>query len=121
MSSIRPQAQAALDTQGDLNLNICEAHAFNTLDKFSLDVFVVNGWKGQVGFSQSHQWIWQPFLSAVFFTMLQRKCCLHTLEISCQLTHSAIATVIAASYAMALSLWVGVSAVQASVVYGEHV
>ena len=46
---IRPQAQAALDTQGDLNLNICEAHAFNTLDKFSLDVFVVNGWKGQVG------------------------------------------------------------------------
>ena len=35
-------------TQGDLNLNICEAHAFNTLDKFSLDVFVVNGWKGEV-------------------------------------------------------------------------
>ena len=34
--------------QGDLNLNICEAHAFNTLDKFSLDVFVVNGWKGEV-------------------------------------------------------------------------
>lgn len=32
---------------GDLNLNICEAHAFNTLDKFSLDVFVVNGWKGE--------------------------------------------------------------------------
>lgn len=37
--------------QGDLNLNICEAHAFNTLDKFSLDVFVVNGWKGEVGIS----------------------------------------------------------------------
>jgi serine/threonine protein kinase len=32
---------------GDLNLNICEAHAFNTLDKFSLDVFVVNGWTGK--------------------------------------------------------------------------
>ena len=34
-----------------MNLNICEAHAFNTLDKFSLDVFVVNGWKGEVGIS----------------------------------------------------------------------
>jgi hypothetical protein len=34
--------------QGDLNLNIAEAHAFNTTDKFSLDVFVVNGWTGQV-------------------------------------------------------------------------
>ena len=33
--------------QGDLNLNICEAHAFNTVDRFSLDVFVVNGWSGQ--------------------------------------------------------------------------
>jgi tRNA A-37 threonylcarbamoyl transferase component Bud32 len=32
---------------GDLNLNIAEAHAFNTTDKFSLDVFVVNGWTGQ--------------------------------------------------------------------------
>ena len=42
-----------LDLQGDLNLNICEAHAFNTLDKFSLDVFVVNGWKGEVGFLHS--------------------------------------------------------------------
>ena len=30
--------------QGDLGLNICEAHAFNTRDHFSLDVFVVNGW-----------------------------------------------------------------------------
>lgn len=28
----------------DLNLNIAEAHAFNTTDRFSLDVFVVNGW-----------------------------------------------------------------------------
>ena len=34
--------------QGDLNLNICEAHAFNTSDRFSLDVFVVNGWSGEV-------------------------------------------------------------------------
>ena len=34
-------------SQGDLNLNICEAHAFNTLDRFSLDVFVVNGWAGE--------------------------------------------------------------------------
>jgi hypothetical protein len=32
--------------QGDLGLNICEAHAFNTKDRFSLDVFVVNGWTG---------------------------------------------------------------------------
>lgn len=32
--------------QGDLGLNICEAHAFNTKDRFSLDVFVVNGWAG---------------------------------------------------------------------------
>ena len=30
--------------QGDLNLNIAEAHAFNTTDRFTLDVFVVNGW-----------------------------------------------------------------------------
>lgn len=30
--------------QGDLNLNIHEAHAFNTSDGFSLDVFVVDGW-----------------------------------------------------------------------------
>jgi hypothetical protein len=39
---------AVLHVQGDLNLNIAEAHAFNTTDKFSLDVFVVNGWTGQV-------------------------------------------------------------------------
>lgn len=31
---------------GDLNLNIAEAHAFNTTDRFTLDVFVVNGWSG---------------------------------------------------------------------------
>lgn len=34
--------------QGDLGLNICEAHAFNTKDKFVLDVFVINGWTGGV-------------------------------------------------------------------------
>ncbi len=34
--------------QGDLDLNICEAHAFTTTDKHSLDVFVVNGWQGEV-------------------------------------------------------------------------
>ena len=28
----------------DVGLNICEAHAFNTKDRFALDVFVVNGW-----------------------------------------------------------------------------
>ena len=39
------------DLQGDLNLNICEAHAFNTKDNFSLDVFVVSGWTGQVSFA----------------------------------------------------------------------
>ncbi|KFM25018.1 Tyrosine-protein kinase isoform SRK1 [Auxenochlorella protothecoides] len=31
---------------GDIGLNICEAHAFNTRDHYSLDVFVVNGWFG---------------------------------------------------------------------------
>ncbi|CAL5222770.1 g5183 [Coccomyxa viridis] len=35
------------ETLGNLNLNICEAHAFNTTDKFTLDVFVVNGWSGE--------------------------------------------------------------------------
>ncbi len=43
----RPADGARPPAQGDLNLNICEAHAFNTLDRFSLDVFVVNGWTGQ--------------------------------------------------------------------------
>lgn len=27
-------------------MNIAEAHAFNTTDRFTLDVFVVNGWSG---------------------------------------------------------------------------
>lgn len=31
---------------GDLGLNIREAHAFNTNDGYSLDVFVVDGWQG---------------------------------------------------------------------------
>jgi serine/threonine protein kinase len=34
------------ESLGDLGLNICEAHAFNTKDRFALDVFVVNGWAG---------------------------------------------------------------------------
>ncbi|GLI63196.1 hypothetical protein VaNZ11_006095 [Volvox africanus] len=34
---------------GDLGLNIREAHAFNTNDGFSLDVFVVDQWQGQPG------------------------------------------------------------------------
>ena len=37
-----------MSLQGNLNLNICEAHAFNTMDRFTLDVFVVNGWSGEV-------------------------------------------------------------------------
>ena len=28
-------------------MNICEAHAFNSTDKFSLDIFVVDGWSSQ--------------------------------------------------------------------------
>lgn len=38
----------ALHMQGDLGLNIREAHAFNTNDGFSLDVFVVDQWQPQV-------------------------------------------------------------------------
>lgn len=34
------------ESLSDLGLNICEAHAFNTKDRFALDVFVVNGWVG---------------------------------------------------------------------------
>lgn len=29
---------------GEIGLNIQEAHAFSTVDGFSLDVFVVDGW-----------------------------------------------------------------------------
>ena len=39
-----PAKVILLQMQGDLNLNIAEAHAFNTTDRFTLDVFVVNGW-----------------------------------------------------------------------------
>ena len=48
---MRPQPNCCNLAQGDLNLNICEAHAFNTHDRFSLDVFVVNGWHGEVTIS----------------------------------------------------------------------
>jgi hypothetical protein len=34
--------------QGDLGLNIREAHVFNTTDAFALDVFVVDGWNSDV-------------------------------------------------------------------------
>lgn len=34
--------------QGDLGLNIREAHVFNTTDGFALDVFVVDGWNAEV-------------------------------------------------------------------------
>jgi hypothetical protein len=34
----------------EIGLNIQEAHAFSTLDGYSLDVFVVDGWAGQVVF-----------------------------------------------------------------------
>ena len=39
------QGNLICEVQGDLGLNICEAHAFNTSDRFSLDIFVVDGWK----------------------------------------------------------------------------
>jgi hypothetical protein len=35
--------------QGDLGLNIREAHVFNTTDAFALDVFVVDGFNSEVG------------------------------------------------------------------------
>lgn len=35
------------ESLSDIGLNICEAHAFNTRDKFVLDVFVVNGWQDE--------------------------------------------------------------------------
>ena len=59
--------------QGDLGLNICEAHAFNTKDKFVLDVFVINGWTGGVSRArvataapqQPHCSVWRGFLPGV--------------------------------------------------------
>lgn len=41
--------------QGDLGLNIREAHAFNTNDSFSLDVFVVDQWQPQVSATANTQ------------------------------------------------------------------
>ncbi len=38
--------------QGDLGLNIREAHVFNTTDGFALDVFVVDGWNNDVSREQ---------------------------------------------------------------------
>ncbi len=37
------------ESLGDIGLNICEAQAFNTKDRFVLDVFVVNGWNDPGG------------------------------------------------------------------------
>lgn len=37
------------ESLSDIGLNICEAHAFNTKDRFVLDVFVVNGWQDDGG------------------------------------------------------------------------
>mgnify|MGYP002776881695 FL=1 len=34
----------------DVGLNIREAHVFSTIDGYSLDVFVVDGWPTEVGF-----------------------------------------------------------------------
>lgn len=42
---VAPWRNLLVPLQGDLGLNICEAHAFNTSDRFSLDIFVVDGWK----------------------------------------------------------------------------
>jgi hypothetical protein len=36
------------NAQGDLGLNIREAHVFNTTDGFALDVFVVDGFNSEV-------------------------------------------------------------------------
>lgn len=35
----------------DVGLNIREAHVFSTVDGYSLDVFVVDGWSTEVGIS----------------------------------------------------------------------
>eukprot|EP00892_Ulva_mutabilis_P010835 jgi/Ulvmu1/8123/UM040_0018.1 len=46
VSADQPKLLSRLsEVMGDLGLNICEAHAFNTSDRFSLDIFVVDGWK----------------------------------------------------------------------------
>lgn len=42
--------------QGDLGLNIREAHVFNTTDGFALDVFVVDGWNNDVSILVSLMW-----------------------------------------------------------------
>ena len=50
VSADQPKLLSRLsEVMGDLGLNICEAHAFNTSDRFSLDIFVVDGWAGEGG------------------------------------------------------------------------
>lgn len=55
--------------QSDLNLNIAEAHAFNTTDRFSLDVFVVNGWPQVCPLAPSRASVGSS--SAVYFSIPQ--------------------------------------------------
>jgi UTP:GlnB (protein PII) uridylyltransferase len=49
ISILRLWCACSLWLQGDLGLNIREAHVFNTSDGFALDVFVVDGWSPEVG------------------------------------------------------------------------
>ncbi|CAJ2675812.1 unnamed protein product [Trifolium pratense] len=47
-TSDKPKLFSQLTTLlSEIGLNIQEAHAFSTLDGYSLDVFVVDGWEGQ--------------------------------------------------------------------------
>ena len=54
-----------LSPQSDVSLNIREAHAFNTSDGFSLDVFVVDQWQAPavstccLGTHHFHEFLWQ--------------------------------------------------------------
>lgn len=61
-----------------MNLNICEAHAFNTVDRFSLDVFVVNGWSGQARTSCKHGREHEGDLVVVGGTLAPLKLSVHT-------------------------------------------
>lgn len=67
-SSIKPMHEITISTSdkpklfsqlttllSEIGLNIQEAHAFSTLDGYSLDVFVVDGWAGQDIESLKHE------------------------------------------------------------------
>lgn len=60
-----PNECACLGYQGDAGMNIKEAHVFNTDDKFSLDVFVADGWESEVCI------FWVP---KVYVSMLPQYC-----------------------------------------------